>query len=56
MLKRVGLSGIDHYTMICKYTKEEIGPWKVERNGNTFAITIKSAVVPYMIAYKKEEK
>ena len=33
-----------HYDL--KYTKEEIGPWKVERNGNTFKPTMKSAVAP----------
>ncbi len=36
-----------------KYTREEIGPWKIERNGKTFEPILKSQPAPYMLAYKK---
>jgi anaerobic selenocysteine-containing dehydrogenase len=36
-----------------KYSKEEIGPWKVEKGGKTFTPLMKSMPSPYMLAYKK---
>ena len=36
-----------------KYTREEINPWKIERNGKTFEPIMKSLPAPYMLAYKK---
>jgi molybdopterin guanine dinucleotide-containing S/N-oxide reductase-like protein len=36
-----------------KYTKEEIDPWKVTKNGKTFEPLMKSMPSPYMLAYKK---
>jgi anaerobic selenocysteine-containing dehydrogenase len=36
-----------------KYTKEEIRPWKIEKDGKVIEPSMKAAVAPYMIAYKK---
>jgi anaerobic selenocysteine-containing dehydrogenase len=36
-----------------KYTKKEINPWKVERNGKPFEPLLKSLPAPYQLAYKK---
>jgi len=36
-----------------QYTREEIGTWKIERNGKTFIPLLKSQPSPYMLAYKK---
>ncbi len=36
-----------------KYTKEQIRPWKFERNGKTLEPNLKSLPAPYSLAYKK---
>jgi len=36
-----------------KYTREEIKPWKVKRNGKTFEPIMKALPSPLMLAYKK---
>ena len=36
-----------------KYTREQIKPWKVQRNGKVFGPTMKALLAPYMLAYKK---
>jgi len=36
-----------------KYTKEELKPWKIEKNGKVLEPILKSQLAPYMIAYKK---
>ena len=36
-----------------KYTREQINPWKIEKNGKVLEPSMKAAVAPYMIAYKK---
>jgi molybdopterin guanine dinucleotide-containing S/N-oxide reductase-like protein len=36
-----------------KYTREEIKPWNIERNGKTFEPSMKALPSPYMLAYKK---
>ena len=36
-----------------KYTREEINPWKIEKDGKVLEPLMKSQIAPYMIAYKK---
>src|SRR3989304_8103854 len=36
-----------------KHTKEEINPWKFEKNGKTFEPLMKSLPGPFSLAYKK---
>ncbi len=36
-----------------KYTREEINPWKLQRNGKTFEPVMKSLPGPFSLAYKK---
>jgi len=36
-----------------KYTREEINPWKFERNGKTLEAPMKSMPAPCSLAYKK---
>ena len=36
-----------------KYTREEIGPWKIEKDGKVFEPLMKSLLAPYQLAYKK---
>jgi anaerobic selenocysteine-containing dehydrogenase len=36
-----------------KYTKEEIRPWRIEKDGKVIEPSMKAAIAPYMIAYKK---
>ena len=36
-----------------KYTKEEINPWKIQKNGKTFEASLKSMPGPFSLAYKK---
>jgi molybdopterin guanine dinucleotide-containing S/N-oxide reductase-like protein len=36
-----------------KYTREEIAPWQVKRNGHAFEPLLKSLPPPYALAYKK---
>jgi molybdopterin guanine dinucleotide-containing S/N-oxide reductase-like protein len=36
-----------------KYTKEEIRPWKIEKDGKIYEAPLKGLLAPYMIAYKK---
>ena len=36
-----------------KYTEEEIGLWKIEKDGKSISPLMKAAVAPYMVAYKK---
>ncbi len=36
-----------------KYTRDEIKPWKIEKDGEIFEPLMKSVIAPYQIAYKK---
>ena len=36
-----------------KYTKEEIKPWRIEKDGKVLEPKLKSHLAPYMLAYKK---
>ncbi len=36
-----------------KYTKEEIKPWRIEKDGKVLEPNLKSHLAPYMLAYKK---
>jgi molybdopterin guanine dinucleotide-containing S/N-oxide reductase-like protein len=36
-----------------QYTREEINPWKIEKDGKVLEPPLKAAIAPYMIAYKK---
>lgn len=36
-----------------KYTREEIKPWRIEKDGKVLEPKLKSYLAPYMIAYKK---
>jgi molybdopterin guanine dinucleotide-containing S/N-oxide reductase-like protein len=36
-----------------KYDKRKLNPWKIQRNGKTFEPTLKSALSPFTLAYKK---
>ena len=36
-----------------KYTKERIGPWKIEKNGIVLEAPLKGLIAPYQLAYKK---
>ncbi len=36
-----------------KYTKEEIKPWRIEKDGKVLEPQLKSYLAPYMLAYKK---
>ena len=36
-----------------KFTREQIKPWKYQRNGKTFETPVKSLPGPYSVAYKK---
>ena len=36
-----------------KFTKEEIKPWKYQRNGKIFEVPLKSMPGPFSLAYKK---
>jgi len=36
-----------------KFTREEIKPWKIQRNGKTFEQPLKSLPCPFSLAYKK---
>jgi molybdopterin guanine dinucleotide-containing S/N-oxide reductase-like protein len=36
-----------------KYTKERIGPWKIEKNGESYEAPLKGLIAPYQLAYKK---
>ncbi len=36
-----------------KYKKEELNPWKITRNGQTFEPLMKTVVAPFSLAYKK---
>ena len=36
-----------------KYRKDEIKPWRIERNDQVFEPILKSAPSPYMLAYKR---
>ena len=36
-----------------KYTREELNPWKIERNGKTLEPLMKSLPPPFNLAYKK---
>ena len=36
-----------------KYTREEIKPWRIEKDGQVLEPNLKSHLAPYMLAYKK---
>ncbi|MBP1706378.1 MAG: molybdopterin oxidoreductase [Chloroflexi bacterium] len=36
-----------------KYTREEINPWKIEKNGRVYEVPLKNLIAPYQLAYKK---
>ena len=36
-----------------KYTKDEIKPWRIEKDGKVLEPNLKSHLAPYMLAYKK---
>jgi len=36
-----------------RYTKEEIGPWKVSNNGQVYEPPLKGLIAPYRLAFKK---
>ena len=36
-----------------QYTREEINPWRIEKDGKVLEPPMKSSIAPYMIAYKK---
>ena len=36
-----------------KYTREELNPWRIEKNGKAFEPLLKGLPAPYQIAYKK---
>jgi len=36
-----------------KYAREDINPWKIEKNGKTLKPLMKSQIAPYQLAYKK---
>jgi len=36
-----------------KYTKEELNPWKIKKDGKVLEPRLKAQIAPYMIAYKK---
>jgi anaerobic selenocysteine-containing dehydrogenase len=36
-----------------KYSKEEINPWKIEKNGKVLEPLLKHQIAPYQLAYKK---
>ena len=36
-----------------KYTREEIKPWRIEKDGKVLEPNLKSHLAPYMLAYKK---
>jgi molybdopterin guanine dinucleotide-containing S/N-oxide reductase-like protein len=36
-----------------QYTREEINPWKIEKDGKVIEPPLKAMIAPYMIAYKK---
>jgi anaerobic selenocysteine-containing dehydrogenase len=36
-----------------KYTREEISPWMIRKNGKVYEVPLKSLLAPYQIAYKK---
>jgi trimethylamine-N-oxide reductase (cytochrome c) len=40
-----------HYDL--KYTREEINPWQLQRNGKTLEAPMKSMPAPFSLAYKK---
>jgi len=40
-----------HYDQ--KYTKAEINPWKIEKNGKVYEAPLKGLIAPYQLAYKK---
>jgi anaerobic selenocysteine-containing dehydrogenase len=36
-----------------KYTKEQISPWKIEKDGKVLEAPLKDMIAPYQLAYKK---
>jgi molybdopterin guanine dinucleotide-containing S/N-oxide reductase-like protein len=36
-----------------KYTKEQINPWKLEKDGQVYEVPLKNLIAPYQLAYKK---
>jgi trimethylamine-N-oxide reductase (cytochrome c) len=36
-----------------KYSKEELGPWRIEQDGKVLEPTLRSQLAPYALAYKK---
>ena len=36
-----------------KYTKKELKPWRLEKDGKVLDLALKSYLAPYMLGYKK---